>query len=197
MAVVSNKTGNTSEPFNVFKQKFGKQTTFKGFKQHFSSITSINQERSPKTSKTSVVFKEDESIEEKRGFVPSDVLNDPSKREFLTQLSKRMWMEKEKFLSRCRVLRNVPYLQWFYLHAFPLSATPWSDLIFTFTRLLSFVELFSHLHTRADCFYTINMWLTSTAGIRRYSGLGQLQLAPAEDYDPSFGWIWLWLIEKK
>lgn len=103
MAVVSNKTGNTSEPFNVFKQKLGKQTTFKGFKQHFSSITSINQERSPKTSKTSVVFKEDESIEEKRGFVPSDVLNDPSKREFLTQLSKRMWMEKEKFLSKRRV----------------------------------------------------------------------------------------------
>ena len=103
MAVVSNKTGNASEPFNVFKQKLGKQTTFKGFKQHFSSITSINQERSPKTSKTSVVFKEDESIEEKRGFVPSDVLNDPSKREFLTQLSKRMWMEKEKLLSKRRV----------------------------------------------------------------------------------------------
>jgi len=103
MAVVSNKTGNASEPFNVFKQKLGKQTTFKGFKQHFSSITSINQERSPKTSKTSVVFKEDESIEEKRGFVPSDVLNDPSKREFLTQLSKRMWMEKEKILSKRRV----------------------------------------------------------------------------------------------
>ena len=104
MAVVSNKTGNTSEPFNVFKQKLGKQTTFKGFKQHFSSITSINQEKSLKTNKTSVVCKEDESIEEKRGFVPSDVLNDPSKREFLTQLSKRMWMEKEKFLSKRRVL---------------------------------------------------------------------------------------------
>ena len=67
MAVVSNKTGSTSEPFNVFKQKLGKQTTFKGFKQHFSSITSINQERSPKTSKTGVVFKEDESIEETGG----------------------------------------------------------------------------------------------------------------------------------
>ena len=103
MAVVSNKTGNTSEPFNVFKQKLGKQTTFKGFKQHFSSITSINQEKTLKTNKTSVVFKEDESIEEKRGFVPSDVLNDPSKREFLTQLSKRMWMEKEKLLSKRRV----------------------------------------------------------------------------------------------
>jgi len=107
MAVVSNKTGNTSEPFNVFKQKLGKQTTFKGFKQHFSSITSINQERSPKTSKTSVVFKEDESIEEKRGFVPSDVLNDPSKREFLTQLSKRMWMEKEKILSKRRETGSI------------------------------------------------------------------------------------------
>ena len=109
MAVVSNKTGSTSEPFNVFKQKLGKQTTFKGFKQHFSSITSINQEKSLKTNKTSVVFKEDESIEEKRGFVPSDVLNDPSKREFLTQLSKRMWMEKEKFLSKRRV--QFPSLQ--------------------------------------------------------------------------------------
>ena len=109
MAVVSNKTGNTSEPFNVFKQKLGKQTTFKGFKQHFSSITSINQEKTLKTNKTSVVFKEDESIEEKRGFVPSDVLNDPSKREFLTQLSKRMWMEKEKFLSKRRV--QFPSLQ--------------------------------------------------------------------------------------
>ena len=109
MAVVTNKTGNTSEPFNVFKQKLGKQTTFKGFKQHFSSITSINQEKTLKTNKTSVVFKEDESIEEKRGFVPSDVLNDPSKREFLTQLSKRMWMEKEKFLSKRRV--QFPSLQ--------------------------------------------------------------------------------------
>ena len=109
MAVVSNKTGSTSEPFNVFKQKLGKQTTFKGFKQHFSSITSINQEKALKTNKTSVVFKEDESIEEKRGFVPSDVLNDPSKREFLTQLSKRMWMEKEKFLSKRRV--QFPSLQ--------------------------------------------------------------------------------------
>lgn len=109
MAVVSNKTGSTSEPFNVFKQKLGKQTTFKGFKQHFSSITSINQEKTLKTNKTSVVFKEDESIEEKRGFVPSDVLNDPSKREFLTQLSKRMWMEKEKFLSKRRV--QFPSLQ--------------------------------------------------------------------------------------
>jgi len=109
MAVVSNKTGSTSEPFNVFKQKLGKQTTFKGFKQHFSSITSINQEKTLKTNKTSVVYKEDESIEEKRGFVPSDVLNDPSKREFLTQLSKRMWMEKEKFLSKRRV--QFPSLQ--------------------------------------------------------------------------------------
>ena len=110
MAVVSNKTGNTSEPFNVFKQKLGKQTTFKGFKQHFSSITSINQEKTLKTNKTSVVFKEDESIEEKRGFVPSDVLNDPSKREFLTQLSKRMWMEKEKFLSKRKESDNITLL---------------------------------------------------------------------------------------
>lgn len=198
MAVVSSKTGNQAESLNVFKQRIGKQTTsFRGLKQHFSSNT-ITPEKSGKQKLCGTRSSgEEETVEEKRGFVPSDVLNDPSKREFLTQLSKRMWMEKEKFLSRCRVLRNVPYLQWFYLHAFPLSATPRSDLIFTFTRLLSFVEWFSHLHTRADCFYTINTWLTSTAGIWWYSGLGQLQLAPAEDYDSSFGGIWLWLIEKK
>ena len=104
MAVVSSKTGTQSEPFSVFKQKLGKQTSFKGFKQHFSSITSINQ--TSKANKSSTVVSasaEETSVEEKRGFVPSDVLNDPSKKEFLTQLSKRMWMEKEKFLSKHRV----------------------------------------------------------------------------------------------
>ena len=48
MAVVTQagKTGNTAqEPFTAFKQKLGKQTTFKGFKQHFSAITTINQEK--------------------------------------------------------------------------------------------------------------------------------------------------------
>ena len=104
MAVTS-KSGNQTESFSVFKQKFGKQTAaFKGFKQHFSAIT-INQEKSSKSHRANVAVIEDEEIvDEKRGFVPSDVLNDPNKREFLTQLSKRMWMEKEKFLSKCRVL---------------------------------------------------------------------------------------------
>ena len=114
MAVVTQagKTGNTAqEPFTVFKQKLGKQTSFKGFKQHFSAITTINQEKtSTKTNKVItnrssgvVAVAGEDNVEEKRGFVPSDVLNDPSKREFLTQLSKRMWMEKEKFLSKRRV----------------------------------------------------------------------------------------------
>ena len=104
MAVTS-KSGNQTESFSVFKQKFGKQTAaFKGFKQHFSAIT-INQEKSSKSHRANTASIEDEEIvDEKRGFVPSDVLNDPNKREFLTQLSKRMWMEKEKFLSKCRVL---------------------------------------------------------------------------------------------
>ena len=102
---VTGKSGNQTESFSVFKQKFGKQTAaFKGFKQHFSAIT-INQEKSSKSHRTNAAVIEDEEIvDEKRGFVPSDVLNDPNKREFLTQLSKRMWMEKEKFLSKCRVL---------------------------------------------------------------------------------------------
>jgi len=100
MAVVTSKTGNKTESFNVFKQKVGKQTSsFRGFKQHFSSST-ISQDNQQPTAG----LKEEVSVEEARGFVPSDVLNDPGKREFLTQLSKRMWMEKEKFLSKCRVL---------------------------------------------------------------------------------------------
>ena len=108
MAVTS-KSGNQTESFSVFKQKFGKQSAaFKGFKQHFSAIT-INQEKSSKSHRTNsvMVLEDEENVDEKRGFVPSDVLNDPNKREFLTQLSKRMWMEKEKLLSKCRVLRGV------------------------------------------------------------------------------------------
>jgi len=109
MAVVTSKTGNTTESFNVFKQKIGKQTSsFRGFKQHFSAST-INQDKSGNNQHASASVKEELSVEEQRGFVPSDVLNDPSKREFLTQLSKRMWMEKEKivrekekFFSKCR-----------------------------------------------------------------------------------------------
>jgi len=46
MAVVTNKTGNQTESFNVFKQKIGKQaTSFRGFKQNFSAST-INQDKS-------------------------------------------------------------------------------------------------------------------------------------------------------
>ena len=116
MALVTSKTGNQTESFNVFKQKVGKQTSsFRGFKQHFSAST-INQDKSGNNQHASVSAKEELSVEEQRGFVPSDVLNDPSKREFLTQLSKRMWMEKEKivrekekFLSKCWVLRNDLY----------------------------------------------------------------------------------------
>ena len=103
---VTGKSGNQTESFSVFKQKFGKQSAaFKGFKQHFSAIT-INQEKSSKSHRTNsvMVLEDEENVDEKRGFVPSDVLNDPNKREFLTQLSKRMWMEKEKFLSKRRVL---------------------------------------------------------------------------------------------
>ena len=111
MAVVTSKTGTQSEPFNVFKQKLGKQTSFKGFKQHFSSITTINHDKSTKTNKANfVATTEEETVDEKRGFTPSDVLNDPSKKEFLTQLSKRMWMEKEKFLSKRKGSDNITLL---------------------------------------------------------------------------------------
>ena len=109
MAVTSKSGNQTSESFSVFKQKFGKQTAaFKGFKQHFSAITST-QEKSIKSQRMSsvVVVEDEENVDFKRGYVPSDALNDPNKREFLTQLSKRMWMEKEKLLSKCRVLRCV------------------------------------------------------------------------------------------
>merc|ERR1712106_1301761 len=106
MAVVTSKTGNQTESFNAMKQKIGKQTTsFRGFKQHFSAAT-INQDKSGNNQHASAAMEEEVSVEENRGCVPSDALNDPSKREFLTQLSKRMWMEKEKFLSKCRVLRK-------------------------------------------------------------------------------------------
>jgi len=126
MAVVTGKTGNQTESFNVFKQKIGKQTTsFRGFKQHFSG-TNINQDKSGNNQHASAAAEEEVSVEEKRGFVPSDVLNDPSKREFLTQLSKRMWMEKEKFLSKCRVLRKDLYTVIFFCRN-PLA----HDLIFT------------------------------------------------------------------
>ena len=94
MALTASKTANQSEPFSTLKQKLGKQTSFKGFKQHFSSMTTSNNNE--KTVKKTAFMSSEETVEEKRGFVPSDVLNDPGKREFLTQLSKRMWMEKEK-----------------------------------------------------------------------------------------------------
>ena len=100
MALTVNKAGSQSEPFSSFKQKLGKQTNFKGFKQHFSSMTTTSANE--KTVKKNV-FVSEESVEEKRGFVPSDVLNDPGKREFLTQLSKRMWMEKEKNILKSSV----------------------------------------------------------------------------------------------
>ena len=119
MAVVTSKTGNKTESFNVFKQKVGKQTSsFRGFKQHFTSST-INQDNQQPTA----VFKEEVRVEEARGFVPSDVLNDPGKREFLTQLSKRMWMEKEKFLSKCRVLAY----SYVYTVIYPKPNTSYSD----------------------------------------------------------------------
>ena len=146
MAVVTNKTGNQTESFNVFKQKIGKQaTSFRGFKQHFSAST-INQDKSSNSQHTSAITDEEVSVEEKRGFVPSEVLNDPNKREFLTQLSKRMWMEKEKLLSKCqnsakcRVLRKR-YIcsDFFYSLITPLSHV----LIFTYL-------LVSHTHTWAD-----------------------------------------------
>jgi len=146
MAVVTSKTGNQTESFNVFKQKVGKQTSsFRGFKQHFSSST-IHQDKSGNNQHASAAMKEEVTVEEQRGFVPSDVLNDPSKREFLTQLSKRMWMEKEKLLSKCqnsakcRVLRKR-YIcsDFFYSLITPLSHV----LIFTYL-------LVSHTHTRAD-----------------------------------------------
>lgn len=105
MAVVSSKAGNQGDSFNVFKQKVGKQTSsLRGFKQHFS-VSAINQDKHGQAAHHAAfaASKEEVKVEEQRGFVPSDVLNDPNKREFLTQLSKRMWMEKEKFLSKCRV----------------------------------------------------------------------------------------------
>lgn len=97
MALTASKTGSQSEPFSTLKQKLGKQTStsFKGFKQHFSSMTTSNSNEKT-VKKTAFMTSSEETVEEKRGFVPSDVLNDPGKKEFLTQLSKRMWMEKEK-----------------------------------------------------------------------------------------------------
>jgi len=75
-------------------------TLKRNFKQHFSSS---------RTERRVVHFtSDDELVEEKRGFKPSDV-HDPGKREFLTQLSKSMWMAKSKnLLNRRRVLIYLP-----------------------------------------------------------------------------------------
>lgn len=79
MALTVNKAGSQSEPFSSFKQKLGKQTNFKGFKQHFSSMTTTSANE--KTVKKNV-FVSEESVEEKRGFVPSDVPSIPERGNF-------------------------------------------------------------------------------------------------------------------
>lgn len=115
MTLLKTKTGNQTETFGgVLKQKLGKQHSW-GFKQHLTS-GSINQdnkfmEKKEKKSVKNNVHEtvqfpeEDANVDEKRGFVPSDV-HDPNKREFLTQLSKRIFTEKrtQNLFSKLRVL---------------------------------------------------------------------------------------------
>lgn len=111
MTLLGSKSGSQPETFGVLKQKLGKQHSW-GFKQHFASST-INHEqktvekREKKMSKSGFqeTSKENErNVDEKRGFVPSDV-NDPTKREFLSQLSKRIFTEQrtQNLFSKLRV----------------------------------------------------------------------------------------------
>ena len=119
MTLFASKSG--SQPETFFKQKLGKQHSW-GFKQHFASTT-VNQEQKQGTSSEkkgekrggtrtetvrgsiSVPEDLDRNVDEKRGFVPSDV-NDPTKREFLSQLSKRIFTEQRahNLFAKIRVL---------------------------------------------------------------------------------------------
>ena len=116
MTLFASKSGSQPETFGVFKQKLGKQHSW-GFKQHFTSTT-VNQEQKQSAScekktekrgtiRTSISVPEDldRNVDEKRGFVPSDV-NDPTKREFLSQLSKRIFTEQRahNLFAKIRVL---------------------------------------------------------------------------------------------
>ena len=119
MTLFSSKSGSQPETFGVFKQKLGKQHSW-GFKQHFTSTT-VNQEQKQggssekkrgmgmrtETVRGSISVPEDldRNVDEKRGFVPSDV-NDPAKREFLSQLSKRIFTEQRahNLFAKIRVL---------------------------------------------------------------------------------------------
>ena len=116
MTLFASKSGSQPETFGVFKQKLGKQHSW-GFKQHFTSTT-VNQEQKQSAScekksekrgtiRTSISVPEDldRNVDEKRGFVPSDV-NDPAKREFLSQLSKRIFTEQRahNLFAKIRVL---------------------------------------------------------------------------------------------
>ena len=121
MTLFASKSGSQPETFGVFKQKLGKQHSW-GFKQHFASTT-VNQEQKQGTSSEkkgekrggtrtetvrgsiSVPEDLDRNVDEKRGFVPSDV-NDPAKREFLSQLSKRIFTEQRahNLFAKIRVL---------------------------------------------------------------------------------------------
>ena len=115
MTLLANKSGSQPETFGVLKQKLGKPNSW-GFKQHFVSTT-INQDqkvvekqrtlekKEKKLAKTVSVNEDDRNVDEKRGFVPSDV-NDPTKREFLSQLSKRIFTEQrtQNLFSKLRVV---------------------------------------------------------------------------------------------
>ena len=130
MTLFASKSGSQPETFGVFKQKLGKQHSW-GFKQHFTSTT-VNQEQKHGEKKEkrggtrtesvrgsiSVPENLDRNVDEKRGFVPSDV-NDPTKREFLSQLSKRIFTEQRahNLFAKIRVLlintgrRETPFLR--------------------------------------------------------------------------------------
>ena len=122
MTLFASKSGSQPETFGVFKQKLGKQHSW-GFKQHFTSTT-VNQEQKQGGSNEKKAEKRgmstrtetvrgsisvpddlDRNVDEKRGFVPSDV-NDPTKREFLSQLSKRIFTEQRahNLFAKIRVL---------------------------------------------------------------------------------------------
>lgn len=114
MTLLSSKSGSQPETFGALKQKLGKQHSW-GFKQHFTS-TSTNQDMKTMDKKDKKFLRtcsqetvqskeENRNVDEKRGFVPSDV-NDPTKREFLSQLSKRIFTEqrRQNLFSKLRVL---------------------------------------------------------------------------------------------
>lgn len=169
--------------FLSFTQKMGKQTstTFKGFKQHFSGSNSGDKNSvSTNISKDLCILEskkmeicppstrinydndeEDSSVEEKRGFVPSDI-KDPKKKEFLTKLSESIFTEtkKKNLLTKLRVLHHllVKHLILIQIFAFCNKyVLPYSDHLGTHFHILELCVVFTFkiVHAQGQPIYLL------------------------------------------